>query len=63
LTSSFRSTALGILRIIGPKSPFKPKPIWGIRLQLKANDRMRDLAMFNGAIDSKLREAPSEPAP
>lgn len=42
-------------RIIGPKPPFKPKHIWGIRQQLKANGRMRDLAMFNCAIDSKLR--------
>lgn len=31
-------------RIIGPKPPFKPKHIWGIRQQLKANGRVRDLA-------------------
>jgi len=42
-------------RIIGPKPPFKPKHIWGIRQQLKTNGRVRDLAMFNCAIDSKLR--------
>ena len=42
-------------RIIGPKPPFKPKHIWGIRQQLKANGRVRDLAMFNCAIDAKLR--------
>jgi len=42
-------------RIIGPKPPFKPKHIWGIRQQLKANGRVLDLAMFNCAIDAKLR--------
>ena len=42
-------------RIIGPKPPFKPKHIWGIRQQLKATGRVRDLAMFNCAIDAKLR--------
>jgi integrase len=42
-------------RIIGPKPPFKPKHIWGIRQQLKASGRVRDLAMFNCAIDAKLR--------
>lgn len=42
-------------RIIGPKPPFKPRHIWGIRQQLKANGRVGDLAMFNCAIDAKLR--------
>jgi integrase len=42
-------------RIIGAKPPLKPKHIWGIRQQLKAANRVRDLAMFNCAIDAKLR--------
>jgi integrase len=42
-------------RIIGPKAPLKPKHIWAIRQQLKASGRRRDLAMFNCAIDAKLR--------
>lgn len=42
-------------RLIGPKPPLKPKHIWGIRQQLKNTGRIRDLAMFNCAIDSKLR--------
>ncbi len=42
-------------RIIGPKSPLKPKHIWAIRQQLKVSGRRRDLAMFNCAIDAKLR--------
>ncbi|HEX7943290.1 MAG TPA: tyrosine-type recombinase/integrase [Phenylobacterium sp.] len=40
---------------IGPKAPLKPKYIWAIRQQLKTNGRRRDLAMFNCAIDAKLR--------
>src|SRR5271156_745405 len=42
-------------RIIGPKPPLKPKHIWGIRQQLKSAHRVRDLALFNCAIDAKLR--------
>jgi integrase len=42
-------------RLIGPKAPLKPKHIWTIRQQLKGARRVRDLAMFNCALDSKLR--------
>src|SRR5436305_15343910 len=42
-------------RIIGPKPPLKPKHIWAIRTRLQHECRTRDLAMFNVAIDSKLR--------
>ena len=42
-------------RIIGAKPPFKPKHVWAIRQQLKTNDRTRDLALFDCAIDAKLR--------
>lgn len=42
-------------RLIGPKAPLKPKRIWAIRQQLKVTKRVRDLAMFNCALDSKLR--------
>ena len=42
-------------RIVGPKPPFKPKHIWAIRTRLQHEGRTRDLALFNTAIDSKLR--------
>jgi hypothetical protein len=42
-------------RIIGAKPPFKPKHVWAIRQQLKTNGRTRDLALFDCAIDAKLR--------
>ena len=42
-------------RMIGAKPPLKPKHIWGIRTRLQLANRVRDLAMFNMAIDSKLR--------
>lgn len=42
-------------RIIGPKAPLKPKHIWSIRQQLKTTRRVRDLALFNCALDAKLR--------
>lgn len=42
-------------RLIGPKPPLKPKHIWALRTRLQHEGRTRDLAMFNLAIDSKLR--------
>lgn len=40
---------------VGPKPPLKPKQVWSIRLTLQRGGRIRDLAMFDMAIDSKLR--------
>lgn len=42
-------------RIIGPKAPLKPKHIWAIRQHLKSSGCVRDLALFNCALDAKLR--------
>jgi integrase len=42
-------------RLIGQKPPLKLKEIWGIRIRLQLAHRIRDLALFNLAIDSKLR--------
>jgi integrase len=44
-----------INRLIGPKPPLKAQHVWGIRQQLKSARRVRDLALFNCAIDTKLR--------
>jgi integrase len=40
---------------IGQKPPLKLKDIWAIRIHLQNTQQVRDLAMFNLAIDSKLR--------
>jgi hypothetical protein len=37
------------------KNPLKPKDVWAIRVRLQLEHRKRDLALFNLAIDSKLR--------
>ena len=42
-------------RLVGQKRPLKPKEVWNIRARLQIDARRRDLAMFNLAIDSKLR--------
>ena len=42
-------------RLIGQKRPLKPKEVWAIRVRLQLKGRKRDLALFNLAIDSKLR--------
>ena len=42
-------------RFTGPKPPLKPRQIWGIRTRLQMAKRTRDLALFDLALDSKLR--------
>ena len=42
-------------KLIGQKPPLKPKDIWAIRIHLQNEHRVRDPAVFNLAIDSKLR--------
>jgi integrase len=42
-------------KITGQKPPLQPKHVWAIRTQLQLTGRVRDLALFNLAIDSKLR--------
>lgn len=42
-------------RIIGQKGPLKISHIWGIRIRLELEGKVRDLALFNLALDSKLR--------
>ena len=42
-------------KLIGQKPPLKLKEIWAIRIRLELSNRIRDLALFNLAIDSKLR--------
>jgi integrase len=42
-------------KLIGQKPPLKLKDIWAIRIHLQLGKHIRDLAMFNLAIDSKLR--------
>jgi hypothetical protein len=42
-------------KLIGAKPQLRPKHVWSIRTRLMIEGRKRDLAMFNLAIDSKLR--------
>ncbi|MEO1543623.1 MAG: tyrosine-type recombinase/integrase [Pseudomonadota bacterium] len=41
--------------IVGQKRPLLPKQVWGIRIRLELAGNLRDLALFNVAIGSKLR--------
>lgn len=42
-------------RIIGQKRPLQISHIWGTRIRLELEGKTRDLALFNMALDSKLR--------
>ena len=42
-------------KLVGQKAPFKLKEIWAIRVRLQIASRCRELALFNLAVDSKLR--------
>ena len=42
-------------KLMGQKPPLKLKEVWEIRIRLQLGKRLRELALFNLAIDSKLR--------
>lgn len=55
VTATSNHTPWNPARIVGAKPPLKPRHIWAIRQRLADARRVRDLALFNCAIDSKLR--------
>src|SRR5438132_11921102 len=42
-------------KLVGQKAPLRLKEIWAIRIRLQLGGRTRELALFNLAVDSKLR--------
>lgn len=42
-------------RIVGQKRPLPPRHVWSIRVRLEMADNARDLALFDMAVDSRLR--------
>lgn len=42
-------------KLVGQKAPLRLRDIWSIRVRLQIAEKTRDLALFNLAIDSKLR--------
>ena len=42
-------------KIVGQKAPVKLKEIWALRVSLQMESRVREIALFNLGIDSKLR--------
>ena len=42
-------------KVIGARPPHRPKHVWAGRTRLQLSHRARDLALYNLAIDSKLR--------
>ena len=42
-------------KLVGQKAPLRLSDIWSIRVRLQLSESARDLALFNLAIDSKLR--------
>jgi len=42
-------------KLVGQKAPLKQREIWAIRIRLQLQEDVRELALFNLAIDSKLR--------
>lgn len=42
-------------KLVGQKTPLRLKDIWAIRVRLQLAEKVRELALFELAIDSKLR--------
>ena len=49
-------------KLIGARLPLQTKHVWSIRTKLQLDGKRRDLAMFNLAIDSKLRGCDASPS-
>lgn len=49
-------------RLVGQKRPLRPKEVWAIRVRLQIKRSKRNLALFNLAIDSKLRVRSRQPS-
>jgi integrase len=54
-TTSNTNTPWNKGKLIGQKSPLTLQDIWSIRMKLQNEGRLRDLALFNLGLDSKLR--------
>jgi len=54
-TASTKKSAWNKGKLVGQKVPLKLEEIWGIRIRLEIAENIRELALFNLAIDSKLR--------
>ena len=54
-TNAVRTAPWNKGKLVGQKPPLKLKEIWAIRIRLQLDHRARELALFNLAIDSKLR--------
>jgi integrase len=55
IATAARRTPWNKGKLTGAKPPLRPKHVWSIRTKLQVEGKVRDLAMFNLAIDSKLR--------
>ena len=55
ITRMVRRGAWNKGKLVGQKAPFKLNEIWAIRIRLQMQGRLRELALFDLGIDSKLR--------
>ncbi len=55
MTTLIKSVPWNKGKLVGQKPPLKIREIWSIRTKLEMSNKIRDLAMFNLALDSKLR--------
>jgi hypothetical protein len=54
-TEPIKKTPWNKGKLIGQKAPLKLRDIWAIRIRLQMSHRVRELALFDLALDSKLR--------
>jgi hypothetical protein len=50
-----KSVPWNIGKLMGQRPPLKLKEVWAIRVRLEISGNLQELALFNLAIDSKLR--------
>jgi hypothetical protein len=55
MTVAYHPTPWNKGKLIGQKPPLKLREIWALRTRLEMGGKIKELALFNLAIDSKLR--------
>lgn len=55
IVTNTRGRGLEKSKLVGQKKPLRPRDVWAIRVRLQLASKARDLALFELAIDSKLR--------
>jgi len=60
-TTQCKTSAWNKGRLVGQKLPLRIQDVWAIRVRLQVTNNLREIALFDLALDSKLRSCDLSP--